>query len=71
MVWIHVLTIVGVNIALIGLLATLIIWMVNKLDTDVKILGDRMDKLGNRLDGHAQRIDQLYRMFVDLLKERK
>jgi hypothetical protein len=62
--WIKVLTIVGVNIALIGAMISIIIWMVNKLDSDVK-------SIGNRLDGHATRIDQLYRMFVDLLKEGK
>lgn len=62
MEWAQVLTIVGVNIALIASLATLIIWTVNKLDNDVK-------GLCSRLDGHAMRIDQLYKMFVDLLKE--
>jgi 4-aminobutyrate aminotransferase-like enzyme len=64
MEWAQVFTIVGVNIALIAALATLIVWVVNKLDADVK-------SIGNRLDGHAMRIDQLYKMFVDLLKERK
>lgn len=69
--WIQVSTIVGVNVALFAALATLIIWVVSKVDSDIKGVGDRVDKLGNRLDGHAQRIDQLYKMFVDLLKERK
>lgn len=62
--WTQVYTIIGVNIALFGLFTTVIIWLVNKIDSDVK-------SLGNRLDGHATRIDQLYKMFVDLLKERK
>jgi hypothetical protein len=62
--WIQVLTIVGVNIALIGAMATMIIWAVNKMDADVK-------NMCNRLDGHAMRIDQLYHMFIDLLKEKK
>jgi len=57
-------TIIGVNIALFGILTTIMVWAVNKLDTDVK-------SIGSRLDGHAMRIDQLYRMFIDLLKERK
>ena len=76
--WIHVLTIVGVNIAIFGALATLIIYMLNKLDGDIKSLGNRVDNLGNRvdglsnrLDGHAMRIDQLYNMFVSLLKDSK
>lgn len=62
--WAEVSTIIGVNIALFGALATIIIWMVNKLDGDIK-------SLGSRLDGHATRIDQLYVMFVNLLKEQK
>lgn len=69
--WIQLATIVGVNSALFGALATLMIGIVNKLDNDIKGVGDSVDKLGNRLDGHASRIDQLYKMFVDLLKERK
>lgn len=64
MEWIQTLTIIGVNLALIGCIGTLIIWAMNKLDGDIKTLGAR-------LDGHAQRIDQLYVMFVDLLKEVK
>lgn len=58
-------------ITVIGVLSTLIIWAVNKLDTDIKGLSDRIDKVGVRLDGHAQRIDQLYHMFIDLIKEGK
>jgi hypothetical protein len=62
--WAQILTIVGVNIALLAALAGLIIWAVSKLDSDMK-------SIGSRLDGHAARIDQLYRMFIDLLKEGK
>lgn len=64
MEWTQVWTIIGINIAVLGILATLIIWSVNKMDADIT-------KIGNRLDGHATRIDQLYKMFVDLLKEQK
>lgn len=71
MEWNQVYTIVGVNIALIGALAALIVWVVTKLDNDVKSISQSVDKLGARLDGHALRIDQLYKMFVDLLKEKK
>ena len=69
--WTQTFTIVGVNIALIGALATLIIWVLNKLENDIKDLGNRLDRTAQRLDGHAQRIDQLYHMFIDLLKERR
>ena len=37
---------------------------IDRLDADVKLCMVR-------LDGHASRIDQLYQMFVDLLKENK
>jgi len=62
--WTMALTIIGANIALFAILATLIIWVVNKLDSDIKSIGTRMDS-------HATRIDQLYKMFVDLLKAGK
>ena len=69
--WTQTFTIIGVNIALIAMMATLVIWAVNKLDSDVKGIGYRMDAFERRMDAHANRIDQLYRMFCDLLKEKK
>ncbi len=60
----EVMTFIGVNIALFAAIATLVVWAINKIDSDV-------EKIGIRLDGHATRIDQLYKMFVDLLKQRK
>lgn len=57
-------TIIGVNVALFGALTTMVYWMVNRIDTDVK-------GACSRLDGHAMRIDQLYKMFVDLLQEQR
>jgi hypothetical protein len=62
--WTQVLTLIGVNIALISSVITVNVWVVS-------ILSAQMNSLGGRLDGHAQRIDQLYHMFVDLLKEGK
>ena len=55
--WIQVFTIIGV-------LGGFMIYMLQRIEKDV-------DTYGRRLDGHAQRIDQLYKMFVDLLKEQK
>lgn len=52
--WLQVLTIVGS-------LAAFTFWLFNKLDTDIKAMTARHD-------AHAARIDQLYQMFVDLLK---
>lgn len=67
----EVLTIIGVNVALFAALTGLVVWMVNKIDSDVKNVCTRLDKMDSRFDSHTQRIDQLYRMFVDLLKEKK
>jgi hypothetical protein len=64
--WIQVSTIVGVNIALIAAMATLIVWSVNKLDGDVNSIRSDLKSLGSRLDGHASRIDTLYKMFCEL-----
>jgi hypothetical protein len=64
-----IITIIGVNITLFAALAAMLYWMINRVDMDVKNIGTRIDKMDARLDGHAMRIDQLYRMFVDLLKE--
>ncbi len=82
MEWIQVATIIGVNVALIAALATLIVWVVNKLDNDVKSVCSRLDGHASRIDqsyhmsnvkhdAQMARIDQLYRMFIDLLKEKK
>jgi len=62
-------TIIGMNIALFGALGTMVYWMVNRIDNDVKTLCSRLDKNDARFDAHATRIDQLYRMFIDLVKE--
>lgn len=69
------MTIIGMNIALLGAFSAMVYWMINKIDSDVKALGTDLKTdikaLSSRLDGHAMRIDQLYKMFIDLLKERK
>lgn len=67
----EICVIIGVNVALVGILATVIVYSLNKVDADVKALCTRMDKMESRMDGHASRIDQLYKMFVDLLREMK
>lgn len=62
--WTQTLTFIGVNLAMLGAIASLVIWAINKIDVDVK-------SIATRLDGHAARIDQLYTMFIDLVKEKK
>ena len=51
------------TIAIITLTA-FIFWLFTKLDNDIK-------DLCSRQDAQTQRIDQLYQMFVELLKERR
>lgn len=50
--------------AIIGATGAFILWAYSKLDSDIKSLGTRMDQ-------HSARIDQLYQMFIDLLKDKK
>jgi hypothetical protein len=51
-------------IAIVGALGTFGLWLFTKLDSDIK-------SQNQRLDAQVQRIDQLYQMFIDLLKEKK
>ena len=67
---IDLISIIGVNIALVALVSGLNYWLINRVDADVKSLNTRIDGICTRLDGHANRIDQLYRMFVELLREK-
>jgi len=55
--WIQVFTIIGV-------LGAFMMYMLQRIEGDI-------DASNRRQDAHAQRIDQLYRMFVDLVKEGK
>jgi len=45
------------TIFIVGTLGTFTFWLFNKLDSDIR--------------SSHQRIDQLYGMFIDLLKDRK
>ena len=80
--WIQVFTIIGTLTAIIGTLGAFTFWSFNKLDTDIKGVGYHISDVNNRLDGwikhsiavqaeQSKRTDQLYQMFIDLLKERK
>jgi hypothetical protein len=60
----QLITFIGVNIGLFAALASLVVWTVNKHDA-------RLDKMDSKFESHSARIDQLYKMFVDLLKEKK
>jgi len=60
----QVWTLIGVNVVLFCAMVTLVIWAVNKLDYDIK-------SMNTRLDGHAQRIDQVYGVILEMLKDKK
>lgn len=62
--WNMVLTIIGTNIGVIALVGGFILWGLSKLDGDIK-------QLSAKIDCQTQRTDQLYMMFIDLLKARK
>ncbi len=66
-----ILTIIGVNIALFGALSGILYWVLNRIDSDVKSVCTRLDKIDSRLDGHSMRIDQLYKIIVDILQQKK
>lgn len=62
--WIQAITIIGV-------LGGFMIYMLQRVEKDISTLASRMDGFERRMDGHATRIDQLYKIIVDMLKERK
>lgn len=69
--WAIFFTILGGTIAVIGF----VYQFLRNFKTDINDHLDKVDKnidrINTRLDGHAMRIDQLYKMFVDLLREKK
>lgn len=77
--WIQAITLF---FSLAGLLAGLLYWFkndlekgINRLDNDLKILSKRLEaetkEQTRRLEANTARTDQLYQMFIDLLKERR
>jgi len=62
--WIQVFTIIGV-------LGGFMFFMLQRLEKDIDGIKTDVNASNKRLDGHAMRIDQLYKMFVDLLKQKK
>ena len=62
--WIQVFTIIGV-------LGGFMFFMLQRLEKDMDKTNTVIEASNRRLDGHAMRIDQLYQMFVQLLKEEK
>lgn len=66
--WIEVITILGTMLAALGFMTGFMFYMFNRLDGDMKTLGNRME---SQNVATTKRIDQLYTMFIDLLKERK
>ncbi len=61
--WTQTLTFIGINLALVGVIATLVIAM-NKLDSNTIDLCKKVNE-------YDQRMDQKYREILALLKENK
>lgn len=55
-------------IAIIGFLGGFMFWLFTKLDSDIKIIGNRVDQ---HVTTSSNRTDQLYQMFIELLKDGK
>ncbi len=70
--WEMVTTIIGTNIGLVAVIGGFIFWAFNKLDGDMKAMGNRLDgdikALSSDIKAQTARTDQLYQMFIDLLK---
>lgn len=60
--WTQVMTIIGV-------LGGFMFYMIQRLEKDIDGINKNVDSLARRMDGHAARIDKLYEMFIDLIKE--
>lgn len=56
--WLQVITI-------IGSITALLIYFVQRLEGDINKLGREIETSNRRLDGHATRIDQLYKIFLE------
>jgi hypothetical protein len=64
MQWVEVFTIIGV-------LGGFMFFMLQRLEKDIDKINSNIAHIDKRLDGHATRIDQLYKMFCDIQKEIK
>lgn len=62
--WYQVVTVIGV-------LGGFMFYMLQRIETDIHRIENRMDKREDRLSGHAQRIDQVYGIILQMLKDRK
>jgi hypothetical protein len=65
--WGEIITVIGLFVTLISgfvALGAMIISIFNRLDNDIR-------SIANRMDTQTARTDQLYQMFIDLLKDRR
>lgn len=62
--WTQTLTVIGIMVAMLSIFAGLMVYFFNKVD-------NHMTKIEGRLNSHSARIDMLYQMFVDLLKDER
>ena len=73
--WVQAFTVIGV-------LGAFIFWLVNKLDSDIKTLGNRLDQhitainarvdsANDRIDFANQRTDDLISLLIEHIKQQK
>lgn len=63
--WGMIVAIISANIALTAIIVTFNLWIFGKLDGDIKSLGTKLDAETKAI---TTRTDQLYQMFIDLLR---
>lgn len=66
--WSKFLTIILANV---GVMIAVMGFFTNRLHKDIDSVNSHIDRLDRIMDGHSRRIDQLYVMFCDLLKEKR
>lgn len=58
----------GIFIGVMSIFTAILVWIINRMDSDIKSLGSKIE---SDTRAHTQRTDQLYQMFIDLLKSQK
>lgn len=61
--WIQVVTIIGT-------ISGIMFYLINRLVRDISRIEGNIEKANSRLDSHAQRIDQVYRTILEMLKNK-
>ena len=69
--WPIFFTILSAAVAIVAIIYQFLRNFKTDINAHIDHLNENLNRNNSRLDGHAHRIDQLYKMFVDLLQARK